>query len=241
MKKVLYPERNRLFLVLSVIMSISVLVIARYSTLPALPGFQFLVGAVPEDTIPYDIAMGYLASYVFYLIQVFIPQRNRERKSLKSLECYLKAYLRNAQLFYAVLQDYEFTKLHECAGEIPEYIYRNKAGEVIREKFAPPNQQNEDGIYNFLLKTNNLYKHIIENPAFSSLDVFLIDQIQAINMPYWFESYESIIALVESELRNRIRSFRNDEDQKELLIKMRDAINVMDEYLEIGGIVEKCL
>ena len=68
MKKLIYPERNRLLLKLSIPMFVSIIVIARYSTYPALPGFRFLIGPTPDDSIPYDIAIGYFSCYVFYLI-----------------------------------------------------------------------------------------------------------------------------------------------------------------------------
>ena len=251
--KLLYPERNRLFLALSTLVLISIIVIARYSTWPALPGFQFLAGTIPDDSIPYDIAMGYLASYIFYLIQVYIPQRNREMKSLKSLQLYLKAYLRYARLFYAVLQDYDLTELPKCAPNIPMYIYKNKSGESFKENFrllsedALKTDSNAnfvtgfevDGIYNFLLKARYIYEQMVSNQAFSTLDAFLMDQIQDINMPYWSETYEKLLILTRSGYGAEIQSFRSDDKQIKLVKKMKLAIDKMEGYLGLDGTVVK--
>lgn len=253
MKRLLYPERNRLLLALSVLVLIAMIVIARYSTWPALPGFQFLVGPIPDDSIPYDIAIGYLASYIFYLIQVYIPQRSREIKSLKSLQLYLKAYLRNASLFYAVLQDYDLIELPKCAPNIPAYIYKNKSGESFTENFKLLSENalntdyntntiadsDVDGIYNFLLKAKYIYEEMANNQAFSTIDTFLLDQIQAINIPYWFEVYEKILILNKSGYGAEIQPFRSDDKQMELVKKMKMAIDVMEEYLGVKSTVIK--
>ncbi len=243
MKKFFYPERNRLFLTLSILMCISLLVIARYSTWPALPGFEFLAGPVPEDSIPYDIAMGFLASYIFYLIQVYIPQRSREIKSLESLELYIKAYLRNARLFYALLQDYEFTELPKYANNMPAYYYDHK--ESVTERFIPlsknvPDSDGiEDGIYNFLLKTTTIYEQMVSNPAFSMMDAFLVEQIQAINIPYWFEVYEKVLVLIKNGYGKEIRPFQRDEKQMELIKELGIAIDKTEKYLGICCTVRK--
>ena len=243
MRKLLYPERNRMFLVLSILLIVSILVVARYSTLPALPGFGFLEGTIPEDTIPYDIAMGYLASYIFYFIQVYIPQRNKEVKSLKVLEIYLRAYLRNTMIFCAVLNDYDFTELIKNAEKLSVFYYRDKDGISFKESFNVEQKEESekltDGIYNFLLKSNNIYNHIVSSQAFNTIDCFLIEQIQAINMPYWFETYENLLLLYKSGYRGEIKEFRKDPVQMELISKMKSAAKIIDEYLGIQSVVEK--
>ena len=245
MKKLIYPERNRLLLKLSIPMFVSIIVIARYSTYPALPGFRFLIGPTPDDSIPYDIAIGYFSCYVFYLIQVYFPQRNREIKALKSLELYLKSYLRNARMFYEVLQDYDFTQLPECEDELPLYQYRNSDGEIFVEDFKIKGKKVlesdfvVDGIYDFLLKANNIYEQMTSNQAFSSVDAFLINQIQKINMPYWFETYENILILRQNGHRDEIQPFRSDNQQRELIKSLGMAIDQIEVYLGIQSMTSR--
>ncbi len=245
MKRLIYPERNRLLLILSILMLVSVIIIARYSTWPALPGFGFLVGTIPEDSILYDIAIGYFSSYVFYFIQVYLPQRNREKKALKTIELYLKAYLRNARLLYAVLQDYDFAKLPEYTNKIVPYRYSDRDGNSFIEDFRTVGGKDRnpdfttDGIYNFLLKSKNLYEQMISNLVFGSVDAFVLNQVQAINILYWFETYEKILVLRQNGYGNEIRPFRSDDQQINLMQKLSMAIDRTEEYLGIRSIVSR--
>lgn len=70
------------FILLTALMVISMIIIVIYCDVKVWPCFEKLVFLQRgnEDKTLYDLAIGYVSAYVFYLIQVYIPDKERQKE-----------------------------------------------------------------------------------------------------------------------------------------------------------------
>jgi hypothetical protein len=70
------------FVLLSVLMIISMVIIVCYCDIEVWPCFEMIafLQRRSEDKTLYDLAIGYVSAYVFYLIQVYFPEKERQKE-----------------------------------------------------------------------------------------------------------------------------------------------------------------
>lgn len=164
----------------------AVLIIARYSTWPSiLPFLTILNGPVPNDQIPYDLAIGYVASYLFFLIQVEIPQLRKEKKAYITLQNDISHVILQAELIKKTIENQSLLEIAQHKGELPKYKYTVNKELVGNENFPfaqdAPKPANEDGFYNFLWKANYDFEKLKNQIVFQDLNECLIEQIIKLN------------------------------------------------------------
>ena len=102
----------------------AVLIIARYSTWPSiLPFLTILNGPIPNDQIPYDLAIGYIASYLFFLMQVEIPQLRKEKKAYITLQNDISHVIIQATLIKTILESQSLLEIAQHKVILPKYKY----------------------------------------------------------------------------------------------------------------------
>ena len=137
----------------------AVLIIARYSTWPSiLPFLTILNGPIPNDQIPYDLAIGYIASYLFFLMQVEIPQLRKEKKAYITLQNDISHVIIQATLIKTILESQSLLEIAQHKVILPKYKYEINKELIGKEAFPvaqdAPKRLDEDGFYKFLWKAN---------------------------------------------------------------------------------------
>lgn len=106
-------DYEKLWSILTILMIISSCMILRGSTAPLLwdnAVTRFFLYSNPEgDKTLYNIAISYFAAYIFYIIQVYIPERNRTKKALvnTALDSYNFTY--QVERFFFVWRQFTIT------------------------------------------------------------------------------------------------------------------------------------
>lgn len=229
-------KKHSVFISLTVMLILAVLIIARYSTWPSiLPFLTMLNGPVPEDPIPYDLAIGYVACYVFFLIQVEIPQLRKEKKAYIILHNDISHVILEAEFIKTTLENQSLLEIARHKGALPKYKYTVNKELVGNENFPvaqdAPKPADEDGFYNFLWKANYDYEKLKNHIVFQNLNECLIEQIIKLNITFWFQTYHSLISvpLLQSIPNATIKV--EDDAEKE---KLKEALKELEITLGIS-------
>ncbi|MCD8326841.1 MAG: hypothetical protein LUC90_09255 [Lachnospiraceae bacterium] len=82
----MFPQRNKILAMLTLVLAFAILLIIKYCDAPLLlpeKYFSFLLYDANGDKTLYNIAISYLAAYIFYLLQVHLPSRQKEKRAYK--------------------------------------------------------------------------------------------------------------------------------------------------------------
>ena len=232
-------KKHSVFIALTAMLIPAVLIIARYSTWPSiLPFPTILNGPIPNDQIPYDLAIGYVACYLFFLIQVEIPQLMKEKKAYMTLQNDIVHVILQAELMKKILEHQSLLEIAQHKGALPKYKYTLNKKLVGNENFPvaqdAPKPADEDGFYNFPWKANYYYEKLKNQIVFQNLNEFLIEQIIKLNITFWFQTYHSFIAvpLLQSIPNATIKV--EDDTEKE---KLKEALKELEITLGISIII----
>lgn len=229
-------KKHSVFISLTVMLIPAVLIIARYSTWPSiLPFLTMLNGPVPEDQIPYDLAIGYVSCYLFFLIQVEIPQLRKEKKAYITLQNDISHVILEAELIKMTLENQSLLEIAQHKGALPKYKYTvNK--ELVGNEIFPvaqdaPKPADEDGFYNFLWKANHDFEKLKNQIVFQNLNECLIEQIIKLNIAFWFQTYHSLIAVSSLQTIPNATIKVEDDVEKE---KLKEALKELEFILGIS-------
>ncbi len=241
-------SKNKALIALTSILLIAVLVIARYSRWPALPGFQWLEGPVPDDQIPYDLAIGYISCYLFYFIQVFIPSRLKERRASQALGLYLKEYVMYMKILETILKENKLEELPDKDNDLGEYKITDQKGNIIYEAFPVPvsvddlshqeRKTGENRFMSFLLKIQHVYEIMMQAPSFMNLNEYMIELLQKTDISFWVASYRNLIYMRRLGQEDIEVSLDNEITGKNKLNELRDAIKQIESLLKQKTVVE---
>lgn len=214
----------------------AVLIIARYSTWPSiLPFLTILNGPIPNDQIPYDLAIGYVASYLFFLIQVEIPQLRKERKAYLTLQNDISHVILQAHLIKKTIENRSLLEIAKHKEALPKYKYTVNKELVGNENFPvaldAPKPADEDGFYNFLWKANYDFEKLKNQIVFQNLNACLIEQIVKLNIAFWFQTYHSLIAVLSLQSMPNATFKVEDQAEKE---KLEEALKELEIILGIS-------
>lgn len=215
---------------------LAILIIARYSTWPSiLPFLTILNGPIPNDQIPYDFAIGYVASYLFFLIQVEIPQLRKEKKAYLTLKNDISHVILQAEVIKKVLENQSLLEIARHKGALPKYKYTVNKELVGNESFPvaqdAPKSVNEDGFYNFLWKANYDFEKLKNQIVFQNLNECLIEQIIKLNITFWFQTYHSLITVPALQSIPNATIKVEDNAEKE---KLKEALEELEIILGIS-------
>jgi len=225
-------KKHSIFIILTVMLIPAALIIARYSTWPSiLPFLTILNGPIPNDQIPYDLAIGYVASYLFFLIQVEIPQLRKEKKAFLTLQNDISHVILQAELIKKALENQSLLEIAQHKGALPKYKYTVNKELVGNENFPvaqdAPKPSDEDGFYNFLWKANYDFEKLKNQIVFQNLNECLIEQIIKLNISFWFQTYHSLIAVPSLQSIPNATIKVEDEAEKEKLKKALKELEII--------------
>lgn len=246
MKIQILIKKNAVFIGLTISMVVATLVIARYSTYPSLPGFHWLDGPAPQERIPYDLAMGYVVSYIFFVLQVQIPQKLKERNAKKVLMPLLKEYAKNIRILVTLLKKNEIIKLSKNEDLLKIYEYVDQNGRKTYEDFSIPIDLNRlngekpfysDGrLYSFLRKTQHIYNSIVQSYSYIYLNEYIISLIQQTDIDWWVKTEISIMSMLKLGQSEKIEIENEEKYRNEL----EDALIILEKYIRVNAKVKEC-
>lgn len=102
--KYIRKDGKMVFVILTLFAIVSVVYCCDFN---ALKGFEFLINQ--KDSMWYGVGLSIIASYIFYVIQVWIPEQQKRRKAESILVPHIKDYLENV---------YEIVKIVESVCNI---------------------------------------------------------------------------------------------------------------------------
>ena len=110
-------DYERLWVILSGLMVLSCYLMVRGSTGSliwdnAVMRFLF-VSDSNEDKTLYNIAISYFAAYVFYILQIYIPERSKNRKALVATALETYNFTHQVDIFFFVWHQFVDTDLSE--------------------------------------------------------------------------------------------------------------------------------
>lgn len=240
---------NVSFILLSLLMIVAVLVICRYSRLPALPFFHCLEGPAIEDQIPCDLAIGYIASYIFYIIQVFIPQKHKERKALKAIFPYLKEYVMYMKILGCILKNNKLEELPDLDDALGKYKYSDQHGNVYYEAFPdsinlcdetkPQEVLYDNRFMSFLLKIQHVYNTMAQSRSFMNMNEYVLEQIQKTDIAFWVNSYQNLLLMRKLGQEDIEILMKNEASGRNRLDELKETVDWIEMSLGLQSVVEK--
>lgn len=106
-QRFLFAQRNRIFAALSMLFVLMLLLAIKYCDAPLLlpeKWFGFFLCDPDGDKTWYDIAIGYISAYVFYIVQVYIPTASAERRAWLIVQPKLSACVRDWKEYIILLK-----------------------------------------------------------------------------------------------------------------------------------------
>lgn len=190
---------------------------------------------MPNNQIPYDFAIGYVVSYLFFLIQVEIPQLRKEKKAYLALQNDISHVILQAELIKKTLENQSLLEIAWHKVALPKYKYTVNKELVGNENFPVaqdvPKPADEDGFYNFLWKANYDFEKLKNQSVFQNLNEYLIEQIIKLNITFWFQTYHSLIAIPSLQSIQNATIKVEDDAEKE---KLKEALNELEIILRIS-------
>lgn len=106
-QRFLFAQRNRIFTALSGLLVPMIFLVIKYCEAPLLlpeEWFVFLLCDPDGDKTWYDIAIGYISAYIFYIIQVYIPAVSAERRAWLIVQPKLSSCVRDWKEYIVLLK-----------------------------------------------------------------------------------------------------------------------------------------
>lgn len=238
-RHITFCSYEKLWIALTILMVISVFWMIRGSTAELLIDTKItrflFCSAVNGDKTFYNIAISYFAAYVFYILQVYIPERKKTRRALETTA--LDAYnLVNQTMLFLFVWD----KLTEKTSD----------GAIVRvkcEKFYFINKLYDDiaheadasELKKIASRVRDDYEKIIENPYFSMVDVNIYNLLRGMNIA---EAIENLLVLmlsanVASQTSATIFETYSPNDVKLIKVKMM-LLKFLYGFNDIGNFEE---
>lgn len=190
-KKHIYMcDYERLWIILTILTIISGYLMLRGSTVPLfwdndILRFLFLSDTDGDKTL-YNIAISYFAAYIFYILQVYIPERNKTRKALVTTVLEAYNFTHQVNIFLFVWKQFVDTDWSEGIIKKTKIrkIYYNEVGRDM--VFT----SSKDDLRETIQRAKEEYDKVINNSSFQKADdkiiqLFVdIDIIKVINRLY---------------------------------------------------------
>lgn len=211
----LYPARNRNLLLLIFVLIASVIAISGYiGVFESWWGLRWPIHNDEINALLNNLAISYVVCFLFHLLQLYIPERAVEKKSLTILSGQLNMLVENVQFLMLVVPDLDFASLTKDSQPVV-CKYDFKGGLNGKNKRYRLERIGPDNIDSFLEKTASIYTKVTEDYAFSGLDRRLIMQIQTLDVVSWHETL-----LNERLILKQMKGKKIEAQRKPLLLPM---------------------
>lgn len=174
LKQILYPSINRLLFAMLLLLVPALMLIAQDVALLVMIPSSWIDCHQQLYSLLVNVAISYLVSLLFYVIQVHIPQRATEKKAFSVLRNQLNLLAENERFIQQASE-----LVAESAVENKSIVYtypksKKKRNESYSQRIESAKQENMDLV---LERNYHLYKDILHSTSFSNLDRALIDLI----------------------------------------------------------------
>ena len=172
-KFVLFYEFERLWLLLTAINIIAIFLIIRGSTAPLLVDnsvleFLFCIDNTGDKTL-YSIAISYFAAYIFYLIQIYYPERKKTLTALLSIRPYIHNLVLELSRFLFVWDTYKQVDANDegviTSANIETIYFKTETGFIYK--------MNGRRFRNLVMRIDKTYNKIINDVTFQECDYSL--------------------------------------------------------------------
>ena len=232
MRHMLFYEFERLWLFLTLLNFIAVFLIIKGSTAPLISNnvvlrFLFYSKETGDKTL-YNIAISYFAAYIFYIIQVYYPAKQKTKRALMNIALPVLNMINQTSMFLFVWDT--FTKKNTPNDgtildvDIKKMYYKNNSGQVFSA------DKNELG--KIAGRVQEDYEQIINDSTFQFSDNGLRQLLMERNIPYdinrLFQTLLSAEVLSKSESTTILETYSNDDvaDIQERLRKLDDLLGL---------------
>lgn len=221
----MFYEFERMWLLLTAINAVAVFLIIRGSTAPLLLDNAVLrilfCSDINADKTLYNIAISYFAAYIFYLIQIYYPEREKTLNALLNIRSSARNMIMWVYRFLFIwdtyMQEADDAKEKIKGAEIKTVYLKDTTGFVYKV--------DRDDFEDMVKRISELYNDIINDAAFHSSDYSLRRLFLSKNIARYIESmYERI---VEAEVLNASGSILIGYSKTEI-----DSLKCKMQYLE---------
>ena len=177
LKRMVYPSINRLLLFMMLLLVPALLLIAQDVELLTMIPVSWIDNHQQLYSLLLNVAISYLVSILFYVVQVHIPQRAVEKKAFSVLNHQLDMLVENERF---IQQASELNAEDAEANASIVYSYpktRKNRNQPYTQRIESAKQEN---MVRILEINYHLYDQIQRNTSFSALDRSLIDLIQGL-------------------------------------------------------------
>lgn len=225
-----YPSINRLFLAMLLLLAPALLLIAQDVTLLVMIPPSWVDCHQQFYSFLVNVAISYLVSMLFYVIQVHIPQRATEKKAFSVLRYQLNLLVENERF---IQQASELIAEGTAENKSIVYAYpksKKKGNEAYSQRIENAEQENIDRI---LERNYHLYNDILHSISFSTLDRALIDLIDKLSIE---ERYNSMCSRKLIKDNNKLnQSYNLDINVVEDPKAIRKAIQTLSDVYRLAN------
>lgn len=252
-KRFIFPQRNRVLLSLTGILLVMILLIIKYCDFPlCLPEkyFGFFVCKSDTDKLWYNIGISYVAAYIFYIIQVYVPTYNAEKKAFKDIHKQLSSLIRSVKrIRYLLFNMYELgehgelelmnssfffkERYSDSYKQSGDYAYKREIlnGKYVRK--ANGGCGTEAEFRNKLMEEKEIYTKLLSHRSIDQIDRNLYELIAQLDIANYCEGVSNVIFLTGKmcALTAAITESNNDKIRNELrsLIKGIQGVCVTED------------
>ena len=227
--------RNKILLSLTLGLIISIFFIVRFCQYPLLfhsSFFDFLFLPQFNDDTIYNISISYIAAYIFYIIQVYIPACNNHRKGFEILKPYILKELSLLQKMIFICN--HSIKSNEVNYSIdlqnnPLYFKVNSNTGILLYKFTYENSYEK-----YKEELQSLHNIILSNPNLGLLDSAFINDYSCINIKEFLLFMDTIAFNMKNKQNIDITSASIIENSHTAILSLCNKYNINFE-LQIDG------
>ncbi len=174
MKKCFFKyKRNEILFWLTIILFVCIYVIIRDCDFPIIRFHNFIDKYMEllfiksyDDSTFYNISISYIAAYIFYLIQIYIPSVSNHKHSFKMTKIHIEKYINAIKVLMLIADDYRDSQ-KDCSNITedfgPFYIIEDSTNEIFKITFLDTYMRLKERI-------ESQQHEILSNPLFNYLD-----------------------------------------------------------------------
>lgn len=231
-----FYDFERLWFLLTIINVIAVFLIIKGSSLPLLGDsdiLHFLFYSSPtDDKTLYNISISYFAAYIFYIIQIYYPEKKKTQRALVSISLSVRNLINQTNMFLFVWG--YFTKRNSpddgtiLGVDISKIYYKNKSGHIMAA--------DKEELYNIIERIKNDYDKILNDISFQSCDNALRQLLLEIDIPYeankLFQTLLSAELLAKNPSTTILETYSNEDvaDIRRRLRKLDKLLNIKYDF-----------
>lgn len=228
-----FYEFEKMWMVLTVINIIAVFMIIRGSTAPLICSnkvLEFLFCTeVDADKTLYNVSISYLAAYIFYLIQIYCPERKKTKNALLSVRPSVRNLILWVSRFLFVWD------IYKQEDDKQEYILTAKVRTIYLKDTKGFVYKVDRSVFGEMVtRIHKEYEEIISNVAFQNCDYALRRLLLEKNIgEYIARLYEQIIEAETLGTSGTIKIGYSPQNVKQMKIKMDFLRKIFDLSVDV--------